>query len=189
MAMRQGQFIMLGAVLLAGMIFGVVSIASTNTDTSIDTSPQRFLENIQTEYPRIVTNAIDRSYDLDTIERETQIFMRYTTFAERQRGLRSDHYTMVGLKTDDGYAISVGNFYDSSLEDITVEIGEETQQVPTLEPNSFYQFSVTPTTNSVTVTLEAEQNHTFRSDGNTFSLIHSYTETQDAVWRNTQINN
>lgn len=187
--MNKGQFIMVGAVILAGLIFGVVSITTTNTATSIDTSPQRFFDNVQEEFPTFTARSMEQSFDIDNVERESRIFMRYTEFAEQQRGLDSNHYMMVGLKTEDGYNVTIGNFFDTAIDGVRLDVGNTTEEIGTINSGTFYQTNISPSKNRFEVILDAKQTHSFYSDSNSFSLLHSSTESRDAVWRDTKINN
>lgn len=185
--MKQGQFFMVGTIVLAGLIFGVVSITSSSADTSIDLTPQKFFENVQNEFPKVIGHAIERNNDIDTIEQEARVFMRYVTFTEQQRGLDSTHYLMVGLPTDDGYNVTLGNFNETTMTDVTISVGNESETINTLEQASFTQVSLSPGSDHFTVMLNASLDHSFETGRNAFALLHSRSETRDAVWQDTKI--
>lgn len=185
--MKQGQFFMIGTIILAGLIFGVVSITTSSTDTNIDLTPQTFFENVQNEFPKVIGHAIERNNDIDTIEREAHIFMRYVTFTEQQRGLDSTHYLMVGLPTANGYNVTVGNFNETTMNNVRLSVGDESTTINTIEPDSFREVSLSPGSDHFTVTLNASLDHSFETGRNAFALLQSRSETQDAVWQDTKI--
>lgn len=177
-------------MILAGLLVGVLSI-STNISSdfrSDDITRSLFDKNLE-EFPRAVRMITHEDTTPDHIEKKIRQYMDYQEQITLQYGVEYRSYFLVGVPTDNGFNVTLGNYQSAPLEAVWVRVGDDARNLKTVEEGNIttYDFKTDGRTLDIHINHTENQN-TFHTSRKIFSYIDLTIETGETVWRDTQFN-
>jgi hypothetical protein len=187
---RKGQFFMIGTVLLSGTILAsIVLQGGVDVYTGSSTTSFEVFDQALDEFPRAVSIALQEERSSSHLEQRLPAFMDYLVRTAAGHGISSQGYLLVGLPTERGYNVTVGNYQGEELQDVWVTVGPESARIDAIPHKGFetVRFNTTKSQFSVAVngTMKKES---FTTSRRTVSLIHLRDTAGDTVWEDTTIN-
>lgn len=188
--MRKGQFFMIGLVLLATIIFGVVGLRGSAFISGDTTSNIRnyFKQGID-EFPHAVEQGLKDDYSAENLETSADSYMDFMRYTNSQRGLSAKYVFVTGLEEGDEFNLVVGNYWQTEL-DLNVSLDGEKEILPNFEPGTTEILRFNPS-GKVHNFLLGYGNYTeeFKVYGRTFSFIRGFSDRRESTWIYKKVSN
>lgn len=189
MGVRKGQYFIIGTILIAGLLLGILSVSNTiTTSFASDDITRSLFENSLDEFPRAVEGAARDEATSENIEQEMRSYIGFQQHIGLQYGIDLQTQFLIGLPTDSGINVTFGNFRNTAINDTWIRVGGNAVNPDDVDPGTIttYRFPVEDRT------MEVEFNttgidRTFRTSRRVFSLVNVEAGADDTVWRETRI--
>lgn len=124
--MRKGQFFMVGSLLVAGIIFGVVGLRGSAFITGDSEANTRsfFVRGVE-EFSRAVDNSLKEQDDVDNVRKDVASYMDLIGRSNTRRGVPGRYMFIVGVKDSDGYDVVFGNYMESEVGEVNITLDGE----------------------------------------------------------------
>lgn len=189
MGVRNGQYFIIGTILIAGILMGILGITNsvTTTFTSDDITRSLF-ENSLDEFPQAVAGAAREEHTSENIEQEMRRYTDFQQYVALQYGINLQTHFAIGLPTEDGYNITFGNFRDETLENVWIRVDDTAYNIGSVNVTEIdtYRFPTQERTMDMTINATGF-GETFTTSRKVLSFIDMEAQTGDTVWRETQI--
>ncbi len=189
MGVRTGQYFIIGTILIAGLLIGILSISnSISTSFTSDDITRSLFENTLDEFPKAVSASVQEEATSSNIEKDIRGYTDFQQYMALQYGIDLQMHFLIGLPTDDSYNITIGNYRGETMEDVWLRIDDTAVKIGTLGTQNVSTYSF-PTQDR---TMEIEINSTdldttFTTSRKVLSYLNTEAGTGDTVWRETRI--
>ncbi|MDY6777381.1 MAG: hypothetical protein SVU32_01835 [Candidatus Nanohaloarchaea archaeon] len=186
--MRKGQFFIIGVILLSGIILSAVSLQSgVETTSQLNVLGKTIFEQKIDGFLQTVEIATRQEPRSSHIAMQTANYMEFARQVDSGQGIDSRSYFIIGLPTDSGINISVGNYWRQDLSSISIQVDGETQQFSLPASNiTTRQFSTTDRTFRVSVNVTGRE-YSFTTARKVFILLRVRSSSGSTVWADTVI--
>lgn len=190
LASRKAQFFMIGTIVVAGLISGLLIYnMPVNQDSSFDNN--RFLvERNAEEFPKAVSIILEESRDADRVEANLKSYMEHSRFVEREHAMESEGFLLVGVPREDGYNVTFGNFMGRDLTNVELSAGGDSGTLSSVNDRELDTLHLDPGDRDkflVEVSFGGFED-SFTTDRKAFSLLNMNTTTKDGFWHVREVN-
>lgn len=135
MAVRKGQLFILGSLLIATLIMGIVFLQQGGgISVPESAAPQELLERSMDEFPSAVNVALAENDTPENVQRRMHSYMAFQTEILRRHATSSRTHAMISVPNATGTAVLIFNFRRTTMRDINVTIGGVSKQPADLSP-------------------------------------------------------
>ncbi|MCJ7450463.1 MAG: hypothetical protein MUP58_01850 [Candidatus Nanohaloarchaeota archaeon QJJ-9] len=186
---RKAQFFMIGMIILSSLILGFIGIRSgISFSSTTDKQTQRIFDHNLERFPEAVSSAIREEKSSKNLEKDLKTYIEFQNYVEKTHGIQSQSFFLIGIPTAGGYNLTVGNYRGEKLENLTVELGEESiNHSISDERIESYSINCTESFFEVSVSFEGGE-YQFNSTKKVFSLYNLRYNTIEGVWTDTIVN-
>lgn len=168
MAVRRGQFFLLGALVLVGMMAGIVLFEQGDGVTLPETQRTKALfdQSLQ-EFPAAVNRAAAGNASAEAVQRGLHPYLAFQSRVFTSHGLQNHAYALILLPADDKVEAVVANFGPSPINHTNVTVAGTLQQPGTLPSHrsTILTFDSVPARFTATIQFTGHRsfNATFRT--------------------------
>jgi len=187
---RDGQFFIIGIVIITGLILGAAALrGGTKLTSTADSGVQNTFDRHLDELPRTAGIALEDKRTSASVERALTSHLEYQQFVEAQRGLESQTYFLVGIPLDDHVNITVGNYWSSDVSNLWITVDGESTNLGSVAEEEIVTERFETDAKSFQVEINfSGQEQSFSASRKAFSLFKYRLEAEGNVWQDVTIN-
>ncbi|MDY6771463.1 MAG: hypothetical protein SV186_05945 [Candidatus Nanohaloarchaea archaeon] len=190
MGVRDGQFFIIGTIVIAGLIMGIVSISTgVSTSFTTDSITKAIFDDSVNEFPRAVSRIAHTADTSEGVERDIRRYIDFQKYIALQHGVTLKTNFLIGLPIPNGYNVTFGNFMDGTMQDVSITLDNTTRDLGDVPAGNITTLSFAPDSEVFQVRLA------YRNDTSTFytstkitSYISLRARSGSTVWRETRVN-
>lgn len=192
MAVRQGQYFVIGALLIATFITGIVLVDFGSVHTPATQTPKQLFDRGMDEFPRAVNLALMENASDVHLQQRLTTYLLFQQDTLQVHGLSSDAHTVLTTPDDGDVSVLVGNMRQAAMDNVTVVLDGETQQVDTIPSGETRLLTFTGVSDTFDVeasfTADKEFSHVFTAHrGQTGGVYHLRVSGEHQTWQNTAV--
>lgn len=189
MAVRDGQYFIIGMMLLAGLLLTVLVAGTQVQQSNTNELSQSLFDNTLEEFPEAVRQTVDEETTSLTVEQKIRQYIEFQQYSIQQYNMDPEAHVLVGLPTDDGYNLTFGNYRDETIDGAWLHIDGTSRPLGTVDPGTIETRQFPSTNRTIDIRYNStEHNLTLQSSRKVISYIDMRVEVDDAVWRETAFN-
>lgn len=191
-AAREGQFFIIGALLIAAVIVGIVLLESSGLQPPATQTPRQLFDRALHEFPT-ATNTITAEEDtVGGMERRMTSYLAFQHYLFASHGLQARSHTVIGLPQDTDITFLLFNHRRVRMNNVSLRVNGTEQTLGTLPSGETAQFSFTGVPVALDVRLSFTADRAFNQSYSTSRFRRSALYTLHLVgtqqtWQDTRV--
>lgn len=190
---RAGQIFLIGTILFAGLIAGIVLLdqGGSTTFTGADTAKTIFDRGVD-EYPRALNTVLEMDAGADAVKRRTATYLGFHAYTARSRGVDSMEHTVISLPNVSGTTAVIGNFRGTEMENAWIKVDGTSKDLGNLSAGETVKEGFPDASGTFQVMFNATADRTindsFRASLDSVAALYALRiEGDDQVWTDTRV--
>lgn len=189
---RRGQMFLIGTLLFAALITGIVlinqggSIGFTGSET-----PKALFDRGMDEYPRALNTVTEVDASPGEVKRRIASYLGFHSYTVRSHGVDSREHAIIAIPNSTGFTAIVGNFRGVEMGDAWMKVDGTGKSLGNVDAGETRLVGFPSTTGDVRVMFNASAdrliNNSFTASGDSITSLYTLrVEGENQIWTDTE---